>query len=154
MLPPEEYYKSLPRKRIGAGVLFFDEKDRVLLVKPNYKEGWIIPGGSVDEHESPQAAAVRETKEELNIDLKDPKLICVSFAQEHGIKTEALHFIFSGGVLSKEQIARIRLQKEELDEFKFVSIAEAKEILAVGLKERLSECLENYKTGQVIYFET
>ena len=154
VLPPDEYYKSLPRKRVGAGVLFFDGADRVMLVKPNYKEGWIIPGGSADAYESPMAAAVREVKEELGVDIKNPKLICVSYAKEHGIKTEALHFIFSGGILSAEQIQNIQLQKEELDAFQFVSVAEAEKILTIGFKKRLSECFKLCKAGTVAYFET
>ena len=45
-LPPEEYFKNLPKKRIAAGVLFFDEAGKLLIVKPNYKDGWTIKNKS------------------------------------------------------------------------------------------------------------
>jgi 8-oxo-dGTP diphosphatase len=41
------------RPLVAAGVLFFDEHDRVLLVDPSYKPGWEIPGGYVEAGESP-----------------------------------------------------------------------------------------------------
>ncbi len=47
------YYKRLPRKRMGAGVLFFDRAGNLLIVKPRYKAGWTIPGGVVEAGESP-----------------------------------------------------------------------------------------------------
>ena len=40
-----DYYKNLPRKRMGSGALFFNSKDEALIVKPNYKDHWEIPGG-------------------------------------------------------------------------------------------------------------
>ena len=35
-LSSEEYDRTLPRKRVAAGVLFFDVEGRVLLVDPVY----------------------------------------------------------------------------------------------------------------------
>jgi hypothetical protein len=33
---------TLPRKRMGAGVLLSDEAGRVLLVEPTYKDYWVM----------------------------------------------------------------------------------------------------------------
>jgi 8-oxo-dGTP diphosphatase len=52
---------------VAAGVLFVDEQERVLLVRPTYKAYWEIPGGYVDEGESPLQACTREVAEELVI---------------------------------------------------------------------------------------
>lgn len=38
---------------VAAGVLLFDEDDRVLLVDPTYKAGWEFPGGVVEPGEAP-----------------------------------------------------------------------------------------------------
>ncbi|WP_426502995.1 NUDIX domain-containing protein [Dactylosporangium sp. McL0621] len=60
------YTATLPRKRMGSGVLFRDASDRVLLVEPVYKDYWeLLPGGAVDGDESPHDAARREVEEEL-----------------------------------------------------------------------------------------
>ena len=49
MLPDDEFYQSLPKKRMAAGCLFFDAHGWILLVKPTYKPTWEIPGGVVVE---------------------------------------------------------------------------------------------------------
>ena len=46
--PDLAYIASLVRVRVAAGVLFFDENGRVLLVHPTYKDEWEIPGGSLE----------------------------------------------------------------------------------------------------------
>ncbi|MFF8812893.1 NUDIX domain-containing protein [Streptomyces pactum] len=61
------YDRRLPRKRMAAGVLFFDSAGRVLLVDPAYREPWEIPGGAVEREESPRAGARREVREELGL---------------------------------------------------------------------------------------
>ena len=39
------YIAGLPRVLVGAAALFRDGEGRVLLVEPNYREGWALPGG-------------------------------------------------------------------------------------------------------------
>jgi hypothetical protein len=39
---PADYTATLPRKRMGAGALFTDDADRVLLVEPTYKDWWVM----------------------------------------------------------------------------------------------------------------
>ncbi|HEY0908207.1 MAG TPA: NUDIX hydrolase [Candidatus Paceibacterota bacterium] len=153
-IPPEEYYKSLPKKRCGAGILFFNGKNELLIVKPNYKEGWSIPGGVVDENESPKAAAIREAKEEIGLDVSDLKLAYIVYTAPEGIKTEAFQFLFFGGILNDTQISKIKLQEDELDEFRFVSENEVVDLLASGLKERVPECLSAIKNNTVAYKES
>jgi ADP-ribose pyrophosphatase YjhB (NUDIX family) len=60
VLPPEEYVASLARKRMAATAFLRDERGRVLLVNPVYKQAWDLPGGAVEAEESPHAACRRE----------------------------------------------------------------------------------------------
>ena len=65
MASNKSHFDSLPKKRMGAGCLFLDEHQRVLLVKPTYKPGWEIPGGIVELNESPKKCCEREVLEEI-----------------------------------------------------------------------------------------
>ncbi|GFM95681.1 hypothetical protein Sfulv_04920 [Streptomyces fulvorobeus] len=65
---------------VAAGVLFFDEEDRVLLVDPTYKPGWEFPGGVVEPGEAPAQAGIREVAEELGLHLTTvPRLLLVDW---------------------------------------------------------------------------
>ena len=64
--------RTQPRKRVGADVLFRDETGRILLVDPRYKPDWDLPGGMAEANEPPIEAAIREVREELDIEYKRP----------------------------------------------------------------------------------
>ena len=61
----DDFTATLPRKRMGAGLVMTDPSGRVLLVEPVYKADWEVPGGAVEADESPRAATIRELGEEL-----------------------------------------------------------------------------------------
>jgi ADP-ribose pyrophosphatase YjhB (NUDIX family) len=73
------FWSRLTRaKTLGVRVLVQDEAGRVLLVRHTYLEGWWLPGGGVDPHETVGEAAVRELHEEAGlIALSRPEIISV-----------------------------------------------------------------------------
>jgi ADP-ribose pyrophosphatase YjhB (NUDIX family) len=60
-----KYYKNLPKKRMAAGALILNKNNEILIVKPNYRDQWLIAGGVIEENESPKDACLREVKEEI-----------------------------------------------------------------------------------------
>jgi 8-oxo-dGTP diphosphatase len=150
----EEYYSNLPKKHVGAGIFIFDESRRLLIIKPNYKEGWAIPGGGVDVDETPKAAAIRETREEIGLDFKNIPLICVHYTSAQGIKPETLQFAFYGGELNADEIKNITLDKNEHSEFRFVEISEADILLDERIKRRLPFCMEAIQNKNTAYIES
>ncbi len=119
MPPDPAYYETLPKKRMGAGCLFFDEQGRVLLVRPTYKPVWEIPGGITELNESPLQCCRREVQEELGLAHRIGDLLVVDYSRPADARTESLMFIFSGGMLPPGEIASIRLRTEELSEYRF-----------------------------------
>ncbi|MFB9238390.1 NUDIX domain-containing protein [Plantactinospora siamensis] len=62
----------------SVSVIVVDEDGRVLLVShAGNRDGWAVPGGAVDIGESPAQAAVREIREELGVQLSQPRLLDV-----------------------------------------------------------------------------
>lgn len=53
---------------LGVAGAVFDGSGRVLLVRHRYNPGWRLPGGGVDRGETPQAAILRELREEVGLE--------------------------------------------------------------------------------------
>lgn len=146
-------WEKLPRKTISSGGLFFNNEGNVLIVKPNYKEGWNIPGGTIDAEESPVEAYVREVKEEIGLDKRPLALLGIDYVKVTRSGHDHVSLVFDGGLLTAEEIGKIKLQAEELTEYKFASIEEAVKLLAVNLAKRLPKCIEARKAHMTVYLE-
>ncbi|WP_410643633.1 NUDIX domain-containing protein [Amycolatopsis sp. lyj-346] len=154
-LPPAEYYATLPKQIASAGVIFRDVEGRVLLVEPDYgDETWEVPGGALDEGESPWAGARREIKEELGFDLLPGRLLVVDWVPPQPDGRPALtNNLFDGGVLDDDRIAALRLADGELKRSKFATRAEAAGMLRPHMARRVAVCLEVVDTGRTAYLE-
>jgi len=84
--PKRQKLKPTPQYRIAVGVVF--KNDRVLITRRK-TEGllgglWEFPGGKIKDGESPQAACIREIKEEVNLSVHiDRHLTKVEHAYTH-----------------------------------------------------------------------
>ncbi|EDK72481.1 NUDIX hydrolase [candidate division TM7 genomosp. GTL1] len=112
-------------KPIGAKVVLTNAEGKLLIVKPTYKPGWQFVGGAVEKNESPLQGAFRETKEEINVDLDVTALTFKAVTYEPAIKGRAdVLFVIFAAQLTEEQIANIEVQREEIEEYQFVSYEE------------------------------
>jgi len=146
-----EFYASLPTIQVGSGCLFLDERRRLLLVKPAYKDPWEIPGGAVDAGESPLTACIREIHEELGIDRAPIRLLCVDYrVPVEGVRGDALRFVFFGGVLSDEEATRFVLDPSELLEWKFVEASDLDSYVTPVMARRLRASLSS---SELAYLE-
>ncbi|MFJ8586514.1 NUDIX domain-containing protein [Streptomyces sp. NPDC093595] len=142
------YIAGLPRVLAGAAAIFRDGEGRVLLVEPNYRDGWALPGGTVesDEGESPRQAARRETLEEIGLDVEVGRLLAVDWVPGPG-RPPIVAYVYDGGVLTGEQFRAIRLQEEELISWKLVAPEELPAHLLGSLGPRVLAALDVLTSG-------
>ncbi|MFD5748788.1 NUDIX domain-containing protein [Streptomyces sp. NPDC127033] len=139
---------------VAAGVLLFDEQDRVLLVDPTYKPGWEFPGGVVEPGEAPARAGIREVAEEIGIELTEvPKLLVVDWEPPRPPGYGGLRLLFDGGRLTAEEARRLLLPGPELRGWRFVDEEEAARLLPPVRRARLRWALRARERGTVLNLE-
>ncbi|KUN61305.1 NUDIX hydrolase [Streptomyces canus] len=142
------YIAGLPRILAGAAALFRDASGRVLLVEPNYREGWALPGGTIesDEGETPRQGARRETLEEIGLDRDLGRLLAVDWVYRP-TWPPLVAYLYDGGILTEDDLKSIRLQEEELLSWRLVPHEELAEYLPDGLGRRVLAALDVLADG-------
>ncbi len=62
--------RATPSFWVGAMCLVERADGALLLVRQSYRRGWTLPGGLLKRNEAPAEAAVRETREEIGLDIE------------------------------------------------------------------------------------
>jgi 8-oxo-dGTP diphosphatase len=152
LMMSSDFTATLPRKRMGAAVLFTDGA-RVLLVEPTYKEDWELPGGSVEADESPYDAASREVAEELGLAVTPGRLLVMDWVPPRAGRTEGVMVVFDGGPLRPEQTTAIRVPPAELCGWAWCTAAGCAERLSPLLARRVTWALDAALGGATHYLE-
>lgn len=99
-----------PKFNAGVSALVFDELGRVLLFKHTYRKyEWGIPGGTLEYHEQPDEAMVREFYEEANMKIEIKKLLKIASAKEFPhLSIVYLCNIISGEFKTSHEISEIK----------------------------------------------
>ncbi len=142
---------ALPRKRAIAQLAIRDTDDRLLLCQLTYKADWDLPGGVVEDDESPRAAAEREVAEELGLDIRAQRLLAVDWLPAWGGWDDACLFVFDGGVHDSALTDRIRPQPREIRTAAFCSRGELVDRAADFTARRARAILDG--NGDVLYLE-
>lgn len=148
LLPDDVYAARTPKKRIASSLLCLDRAARILIVKPTYREDWLLPGGIVEKDEAPAVAAQREASEELGMAVTPLRLLCSMWQIKTRLPGDSINFIFDGGTFGPDQIAQIRLPSDELSEYRFVALADAipllPHVLAIGVRAAFKALVVGY----------
>lgn len=134
----------------GAAIAFIkNERGELLIVKPNYlnTDDWSLPGGVIEEGESPTEACKRECLEELGIHVTVGKLLCLEYRKAPSTEGEASKFIFDCGVLLPEQ-QKFILQADEIDAVVFKPVEETMNLVSKVMRRRLEAVQKN-----TVYYE-
>jgi ADP-ribose pyrophosphatase YjhB (NUDIX family) len=116
---------------LGAFAIIIDEDERVLLCHRIDYDLWNLPGGGVEDNESPWEAVVREVKEEVGLDVKAEKILGVYN------KPERNNLVFS--FLCKTIGGNVTLT-DEADKIEFFSLNE----IPINIPEKQRERIVDY----------
>lgn len=119
MIDRETERQRMKTIRVVAAIII--EKEKVFVTQRGYgefKDGWEFPGGKIELGEIPEAAIVREIKEELDTEIEVVKLLDTveyDYPQFHLSMDCFICKIKSGDLVLKEHEAAKWLTKENLD---------------------------------------
>ncbi len=147
-----EHAEPMAHARAAAGVLFFDETGRVLLVRPTYKPGWDIPGGYLHPGETPTEADAREVHEELGITPPIGRMLVVDWAP-HPDEGDKILFVLDGGQLTPEHLDQIKLDPIEIAEYAYHDPALIGQLLIPRLARRVTAAIEARTDDHTSYLE-
>lgn len=90
--------------------------------KPNsLPEYWDIPGGMVEEGETPSIAAIRETKEEVNLDVRIGTILHEDSNYDEAKGTVFTRIVYQAELLDGQDEKNIVLQEDEHSEYRLVN---------------------------------
>ena len=128
----------LPGIPVSAGALIYDRAGRLLILKPTYKSGWTIPGGVMEaDGESPWEACQREVREETGLEVSRGRLVVMDFRRPKEARLGGIRFLFDCGQVSDAALAGLKLQPEEISEFRLVPLPDALGLLRGPIRRRV-----------------
>jgi 8-oxo-dGTP pyrophosphatase MutT (NUDIX family) len=146
----EQWYAGLPTMTGAAAALITGPSGWPLLVKPNYRDYWSLPGGILEHGEPPQAGCAREVAEELGLTISPGALLVLSWAPPDGERPRSfVFFVFDGGEVGHDP--DVTLQAEELEDYRFVDPAELASYVPPFIEARVCGALEAKANGTTLY---
>ena len=149
-----EKIKWPSHKAIMVSVAFcFNEKKELLLVMQKDRDYWSPPSGEVERDESPAQAAMRETKEEIDLDVKVVKTLTPIIKWESEYENSALILFHFFCEIKGGEIKHMKTSEPEYDviEHKWMAlenILKNKTKIAPNVLSLIDELKDNLK-----YFE-
>ena len=158
----------LPAKLEAHGAVFFDQEGRLLVVKATYGANpWGIPGGVAEPDENPRATVRREVEEEIGLVKEPGALLVVAWlpSRKRDLTErqraagwsecflDGVQLIFDGGVLTPDDVAAIKLDPEEMEDYAFLHLDEAVERMDSLHAQWAMAAVRARETGSVVYLE-
>jgi len=128
---------------VAAFAIVFDEQGRVLLVHRTDYDLWNLPGGTLENLESPVDAVKREVKEETGFDIEVGKLVSVYSKSDKN----SISFTFSCKIIK----GQLTLSNES-DKIEYFEIDKIPLNTVISQVERIKSFLE--KPNEVIFKTT
>jgi 8-oxo-dGTP diphosphatase len=148
--------------KTSAGALIFN-KERLLILKPSYRDYWLFPGGAIEDHETPSQACIRETYEETKLQLEIKRLLCVDYltrgteiigiSSKRILQKAEITYLFLGSEIDEAQSKLLEVDGKEIVDYQFLPPEECLPLLPNYLQTRLPFCLQAIEQNTILYLE-
>lgn len=151
-MTPTQYAQTIPHHTVYGCLYIRDEDDRPIQLRSVYGSRlWQFPGGDLDaQGEDPLETARRETVEETGLRLGQgtPTLLLTHFLHAGpSMPLNKVGFVFDGGQLTADHLARIRLDPAEHDMWAVHDLATWQKLMAPWAFDRL-DAIERARRGE------
>ena len=131
---------------LTTDIFIFDDNFNFILIKRKndpYKDCWALPGGFVEYGESVETAAIREAKEETNIDVELKDLVNVYSEPDRDPRghTVTIAYIARGNISNRKADS----DAKEIDIFSEEKLDEIN--VAFDHEKIIKDCLNKAKSG-------
>ncbi|MNJ33197.1 NUDIX hydrolase [Paenibacillus bouchesdurhonensis] len=128
-------------------LLVNEEGTKILMVKNSGRDTWTLPGGAVEQNETLEMAAIRETKEETGLDVEIQGVAAVN----EGVFTELKQhvvFITFRGIIAGGRMEIVR--PDEILAVDWIDVEQADELMPF-YKEKLKDIVR--RDAEVAYYD-
>ena len=133
------YWKIKKPRTLGIKAMILDEnKEKVLLVKHTYIDGWFLPGGGVKKFEKPLDALKRELREELGFSFVSGELFGV-YSNFSESKSDTVIVMTCCGTMSDN------INSKEILDYDYFGLTDLPSDISPGTKRRISEYISGQK---------
>lgn len=130
----------------------WDGVGRLLMVKPFNRDSLVLPGGLVEEGESPAAAGRREVLEEVGLDVCVGRLLAVQYLPAEGEVPSSVQLVFdSEPVLGSPSLV---LQADEIEAVLWLDPEHAIDLHSPRGQARLRSAVQAHLGGPVLFVDS
>ncbi|WP_078613356.1 NUDIX domain-containing protein [Streptomyces katrae] len=145
------YYAARPSPLVAATGIVLDTGGRVLVLTPSYKADLELPGGTVEDTETPEEGLARELKEELDLSVPVGRLLAVDSRRPGSLGRSLIAHVHLVGPLSPEQAAAISFADGEITAARWLPPEEAYAALPARIAPRLRAGLDALHSGSLAH---
>jgi len=146
----------IKEKELSCGGLIYSTNNEILITRSTNNKYWNIPKGIIEKDETPLQCAIREIKEETNIDVSS--CLCIDIGEHEYLSYKNLHlFIFVLHHIPVDiKCNSIFLTKKgislpEISDFKWCRVDEAKLLWSPNFMNTINSVIKYVKDSKLYY---
>lgn len=136
--PVKWYWKKFNIRTYGVRVMILYD-NTFILVRHWYNPLWVMPGGGIKKHETPEQAAIREVKEEIGLEIEQLDYRLGTYSNHKEGKNDTIHcFVVE---LDKKPQLKFKRLNLEISDVIWSSVKDFPKNTSMATKQRVSEYL-------------